>query len=504
MINAVKEKIVINKLITRKKENICVEGDVIVPDSKPDILNTICTSGIVSIYKKEVLEEKLRLDGNINTYIMYLSEDGKDKVRSINTYLDFSEIIHIEEVKSGMEVSITCKVKNTDCRVINGRKISIKSNVEIDLSIYSKEEVEIVNEIDGSKDIQMLKEELEINSLVGTGETKISAKDTLMIDNVDNLAEILKADLSIINKDIKISYNKLLTKAEAEIKLMYLTEDNRIRQYISTIPIVGFIDILNVAEGHICDINYEIRNCILKPNQSEEHSIYLEVEIEVTASVFENKKINLIQDLYSPCKKLEFNRKHIRTVMGKMNLKDMISIREKIILESLGNKEILDVDIKGIIESEVKKDNKIMYDGVIELKFMLLDEKGMIDIKLSSIPFNHVVSDNVDMANINSMLEMEISNSNFVIQEGEVVSCNIDLSLNISIFEFGNINIMEKIEINGDRDVDEYNIVIYVVKKEDTLWNIAKKFGSTMEDIAVINGINKGDKLFYRSKDFYS
>ena len=55
---------------SKVKEVIFVEGDMIVPDSKPDILNTICTSGVVCIYKKEVLEEKVRIDGNINTYII--------------------------------------------------------------------------------------------------------------------------------------------------------------------------------------------------------------------------------------------------------------------------------------------------------------------------------------------------------------------------------------------------------------------------------------------------
>ena len=31
---------------------------MIVPDSKPDILNTICTSGVVSIYKKGTKKKK--------------------------------------------------------------------------------------------------------------------------------------------------------------------------------------------------------------------------------------------------------------------------------------------------------------------------------------------------------------------------------------------------------------------------------------------------------------
>ena len=67
-----KESININKLVATKKEFIMVEGEMIVPDSKPDILNTICTSGMVCIYKKEVSTDKVKIDGNINAYIILL------------------------------------------------------------------------------------------------------------------------------------------------------------------------------------------------------------------------------------------------------------------------------------------------------------------------------------------------------------------------------------------------------------------------------------------------
>ena len=39
------------------------------------------------------------------------------------------------------------------------------------------------------------------------------------------------------------------------------------------------------------------------------------------------------------------------------------------------------------------------------------------------------------------------------------------------------------------------SLVIYYVKDGDTLWKIAKKFGSTVEEIARINGIENPDKL---------
>ena len=97
-LETVKENLRVNKLVATKSEVILVEGDMIVPDSKPDILNTICTSGVVCIYKKEVLDGKVRVDGNINTYIMYMADDENDTVRGLNTTLDFSENIQIPNV----------------------------------------------------------------------------------------------------------------------------------------------------------------------------------------------------------------------------------------------------------------------------------------------------------------------------------------------------------------------------------------------------------------------
>jgi len=283
VLETVNESLCVNKLISTKKDIIMVEGDMIVPDSKPDILNTICTSGVVCIYKKEVLDEKVRIDGNINTYIMYLADDVQDKVRGINTSLDFSEMIPVSNSREGMEAIIQTKLKSIECKVINGRKIGMKATLEVDIKLYTKEDIEIINNIQNAENIQMLKQDLRVNSLVGMGENKIYAKDNISIDNIDNLAEILKADVSIVDKDVKVSYNKILAKAEAKIRLMYLTEDNRVNCVEAKIPIVGFIDIQNVTEENICDLDYEIKNIIIKPNATEEHSIYIELEIGVKA-----------------------------------------------------------------------------------------------------------------------------------------------------------------------------------------------------------------------------
>ena len=348
----------------------------------------------------------------------------------------------------------------------------------------------------------MLKEDLCVNSLVGMGENKIYTKDTISIDNIDNLAEILKADIAIVDKDIKLSYNKILAKAEAKIKIMYLTEDNRINLVESKIPIVGFVDIANVTEENICDLNYEIKNMILKPNAPEEHSIYMELEIGVSAFCYEEKQINLIQDLYSPCENLAFNKKKITTITNKQTRKEIKQIREKIEIEGMENKNIIDVDINPIIEKQENSNHRIFYTGNLEINFVLADKELQMEVRNSKIPFEYAVEGVEDAENTNARLEMEVASNDFMVQDGGMVTSNIDLVMNNQLDKNTNLNIMNEIQTNGEREEQDYSLILYIVKKGDTLWNIAKKYGSTVEDIVRTNGIEDANKIEIGQKLF--
>lgn len=158
-INTTQETLCINKIVGEKKEIIFVEGDMIVPDIKPDILNTISTTGNVCIYKKEVLDGKVRIDGCINVYVIYLADNDIELTRGINTDLDFTGILDFDNCRANMPLDANVVIKSIECKVLNGRKISIKASLEIDGKIYSNENVSIVKEINDVPNIQSLTRE---------------------------------------------------------------------------------------------------------------------------------------------------------------------------------------------------------------------------------------------------------------------------------------------------------------------------------------------------------
>ena len=202
-VETVKDSVCISKIIDQKNESAIIEADSIIPDVKPDILSAISTSGTVCIYKKEILDGRIRIDGSIETYIMYLADDENSSVRSMSSNLDFSQTIDMPKAKADMQLDTNISLKNIECRVVNGRKISLRAILDIDARISLNENVDIVNSVNVT-DVQTLSKSLNINSMIGSGTTKVYAKDTFTIDNIDNIAEIMKVDAKIINKDTKM------------------------------------------------------------------------------------------------------------------------------------------------------------------------------------------------------------------------------------------------------------------------------------------------------------
>ena len=491
LVDSNKESLCINQIVEEKEKIVNIEGDMIIPDVKPDILSPVNTSGNVCIYKKEILDGKIRIDGSININIIYLPENQDDKmgIRGLTTSLDFTEIIDSEKARIGMNSKENIQIQDIECKVLNGRKINLKVCLKIGTIVYSNDNISIIKELKNMEHLQKLSNNTKIYTLIGEGNTKIFAKDTINIDNVDNLVEILKTDIQIKNKDIKISYNKVLAKADLEVKMLYLTEDDRIGKVNGIIPIMGFIDIPNISDENVCDLNYYIKNIIVKPNSIEEHSVYVEAQIVIDCFSYETKEIDIIEDLYSPFESVVLTKKNIKAMTEKEKIKEVCLINEQVQIPEIVNNRLYDVEIMPKITKQTVLNNQIIYEGELELNFIYEGESELsLNTRKEEIEFNFKVPINDSEIPRNIQTEIEIKENNFIVQNGNI-DCKLQLEFNIDVVNNINIDIIDTINIEDDKEVKNYSMVIYFVKKGDTLWKIAKRFKSTVEDIVNVNNI---------------
>lgn len=492
VVETAKNQIILNQIVGQKKENRQVETDVIVNDIKPDVLKIISINGIASIYKKEVMDEKIRIDGAINTYIIYMADDEKGSVRSLNTNLDFNQIIDIENCRENMQTNININIKNFESKIINGRKLNIKANLETSVDVYSNELCDIITNVENMNNLQLLKNTGTITALVGSGNNRVVARDTIAIDVADDLAEIMQVDFKVVGEETKISYNKVLSKADASVEILYLTEDNRICSASTKIPIMGFVDIQDVNEACECEVQNNLVNLTIKPNNLEEHSITIEAEIEVVCSAYEAKEITMIEDLYSITDDLEFKKREIKVITERSKMSDICIVKENIRIPELTGR-VLNVQINPTINGQQIRNGKIIYEGNLNLK-ILFEQSNGINMREIDLQFNFDMnSDKIEeQSNIETILK--IRQNDFIIKDG-VLEVTVGIEFNISEQKNKVIKVIEEIQIEESKKCNPYSMIIYFVKPGDTLWKIAKMFKSTVEDIAKINDIENPNKI---------
>ena len=491
-----KKNICIKRIITQEAKKIELNEDVIIPDVKPDILKSIKESGNICIYKKEVLDGKIKLEGTVDVYLIYLADSEKSNIRGINTNIDFKEVFECKDAKSSMCLEERLNIKSIECKVLNGRKVSLKIEIEANLTLFVNENIDMIDNINNVEDIQKIDKNIKINSVIGNNSIKTYAKETIKIDTDDMLAEILKFDINIINKDTKISYNKILAKADAEVKIMYLTDDNRIRNVEEKIPIMGFIEMPNISEEDTCDVLYTIKNILVKPNPQEEHSIYVELEMELICNAFRGEELNIIEDLYSPSRNLEYNLNDIKTVVKKDCKSETFGIKEKIQIPELSGERIYNINAVPILNNTKISNDKIIFEGDLKVDFIISsNNETTTELITKNIPFINTVEYEgiTDQNRID--VDINVSMQDFGIEDSNI-TVNVNLCFEICRYDELNLSIINDILENDETCEDsKYSMTIYFVKPGDSLWKIAKKFKSTIEDIANLNNIENPEKI---------
>ena len=492
------ENVCINRLVMNKEENFVVETDEIVPDIKPDILNIIAVDSNVCVTKKEIMERKVKVEGVVHAYISYLADDEMGNVRCIHSEISFIEMIDCENMNDTMDLVTNVEIKSINVKILNGRKINIQIELCANLQVYSNENIQMIRELKDIDDLQRLNQTYQVNSLVGKGNTFSYANEIIKLEKTDNLLDIMNVKINMINPETKISYHKVLAKADAQIKIVYITDDNRINTASAIIPMMSFIEIPDITEECQCDITYQLKNMNVQPNAAEEHSINVDLEFSVNCFASQERNIELIQDFYSPSKELEYSQETMQLLRDKNQLRDIYHFQKQEVIQELSNRKIYDVKVSPSITKQQILNGRVLYEGDLELTFFFATTEEGNGINSSKIrePFQFQMATEQIKENSNIQTAIEVISQDFIVMPDESINTKIDLEFQLDLWNTEEIRLISEVREIPEKRREKHSIIVYYTKPGDSLWSIAKRFGSTIEAILQVNQIENENMIF--------
>ncbi len=532
---AVLKTIDFTEIYNEKPVRIYLEEDILVPDIKPDLASILSMSGVISTGEREIKtgmnsEHAVSVSGDIDLKTIYMPEKKCDEpVISVQSRIPFRAEKSVE-IPAFTRLSVMPVIEKIEYSVINERKFRAKITVLLSMREYIKKSLDIFEGISG-EEIQLLKEKMTVTDVAA------HKNDTMEISESIVLKEALPEPLQILRYDIRaVENNKQITAERAVIggsiyySILYLAEREDgdgmapfmcqgrtdFTQFISLNGAgdcsgsrVRFDDsdiTVKISSGtyenSLLDEDYEkaYMDSDFKAEQGR-HAFVLEGNLSTTVDVYRNLENEIAADVYHNEKELVFENDEFTCGALEGSSAAEMSIREIVNAPA----EYGDIDriifVSGkLTDMEASAEyGKQTVSGNLEAEVLLLStDENIKPFKMQqTIPFRTAM----DIAGAKPGMTAECDMHIRELRCDKIGSRQIEITA--GIFASGMVYSRETKALiknpaflaKEESSERKPQIVIYITKRDDSLWSIAKSFRTTTEKLEKINSLGEGSKI---------
>ena len=102
--------------VGRQSGQILLEGDMIVPDSKPDLQEILRCEGKVKIREKRITDDRLSFSGEVEVTVLYGAKNGEKPLYAMKSTLPMEDFLHMDGLGKDMDVDsglLYCRAERT-------------------------------------------------------------------------------------------------------------------------------------------------------------------------------------------------------------------------------------------------------------------------------------------------------------------------------------------------------------------------------------------------------
>lgn len=490
-----------------------IDEDMNVPDIKPDIDKILQNHCVVNITGIDVYDSKVMVKGDFGCKILYVPLNDSKPVHNMTNLIPIEENVNMDGVKKGDHIKADYVVEEMKITPINTRKINIKAIVQVKVEVDEKKDMYVPIDVCGESEVQSKWDDITVCKLHASKKETYKIKDELAIPSTKpNIMEILWYDRTIKNKEIRLLDDKVNVKGTVALATLYLGDsgENSLEFVEHEIPFNGVIECVGVNEDMYSDIDIKIveDKVQIRPDlDGEERVLSVDVMTSLDIKVYSEEKSNILTDVYSLSGDVQINKEVVEYETLLCKNQSQCKIKESIELDAN------DPDMMQIYYAtgDVNVDNVDVYEDKVEVEgvvfcnimYVAADDNNPINVYSTMLPFNQVI----DAEGIRTDSKMSIRPSvNYMncsmLGEKEVeVKCGVNLDT--IIFDKQEVSVIngvteEPLDLKKIQGIP--SVVGYIVKDNESLWDIAKNYYTKVEDIRAINNletseVKRGDKL---------
>lgn len=469
-----------------------VEFDCILPDYYPNIFKVLKCIVTPCIVSKNISENRINYELVVKANILYQSENS-NVVNCIEQKMVFSKSVDAGEELSDAEIRLIPVVDYVNCRAVNQRRLDIRGAISIKISVTGERMQEVISDSYGMN-IQLKKEDVSV-----VGKKLVKEKHISVSEDIDTgygkptIKSIIRSDCIVSSVDRKIIANKVIVNGEVRSCLLYCSTEengNSLEKMEFTLPFSQIMDVEGIDESYDCTVYANILGCELSPKENTEgetKTISAQIDICLAVTAVRKNNIRIVSDAYStthPCDCIKSEccvrtsperccEIHIEKIIVKTEDNDISSVcdawsrvKNSSVIVDVGNESItLAIKLSNCVIACDSGGKTVVLDNehTLEHKFSCkgINDKTTVisDIDIVSVAYNIDDSGNIEL------------------------KCEVRICVNIrKVYRFNAVTDIT-IDDTCEKKQEDYALKMYFADEGETLWDIAKKYSTSIEAI---------------------
>jgi hypothetical protein len=291
------------------------------------------------------------------------------------------------------------------------------------------------------------------------------------------------------------------------VSTLYIGDDeSRSIQYMENgISFSQLIDMPGVDDNCSCDIDIVLGEMAINADEDgdgELRRLKCEADLIIYAQSYGRRDIDIVDDAYNPNSRVSIEKEQLVLEELVSENENQIILKENIEVDDGAPdiSELFNVIGKLSLSSSELVDDRISVEGVAvcNVLYLAADDENPVYCVEREIPFKQVLDVKGVRVDMSFDVEMDIDHYSYNIVNSREVEMRLIIGTKTRVGKQITVPVITKAmeqPLDDTRLAGQPSVTIYFTQQEDTLWQIAKRYYTTVKDLIRSNGINEEEEL---------
>ena len=457
--------------------------EVKLPDTMPDIGKVLGSWGQVLLRGKEWRGNGMSVSGGVMAWVLYLPE-GETEPRSVEAWIPFQVRWDFQQTDRDGAILAEALLKSIDARSVSARKLMVRSVVSVAGCALEPAVAEIFTPDSVPEDVYLRSSTYPMLIPSESGEKTFSMDEDLPLPaQCQNARRLLRFSMIPHITDQKLMADKVVFRGVAHIHALCKCEDGMLKSCHLEIPFSQYGDLEREYDPNaVARIIPSVTN--LDMELQENGMLRIKASLVGQYVIYQKKQIRVVQDAYSPHRPVKLHTTQLKLPSVLEQKQENIQV-EQLLEAAVG--ELVDVFCTA---EQPKLDGRgegldVELPGAFQALFY--DAEG----NLSSGNVRWSQQRRMDMpgnVKLNATCHMT------GLPQGDVgmggIRMRQDMSLDTTATTNAGVEMVTGLEL-GEVTTPASDRPSLILRRvgEESLWDMAKHYGSTEEVIRSANGL---------------